>query len=179
MILSSFCWDDLKYDYYEAPSIKKDIGGWDDLQGLGIPYSSNSDTVGIDIEEALPDLPPDAVFIGRGSSAKGRVVKPRHKIKSPPSNKLNGLSLKSLGETSDTTISVGAQKTETEEIPLVFFLLPLFAGVALGYGAANKPDSGNRGLVKLGLVAGGIFTGIKIGQEYERFKRKVVAKNAR
>ncbi len=72
MILSVFNWNTLDFDYYKNDAIP-DQGGWYELQGLGIGTQSQDSGVGMDIESALPSLPSDAIYIGSGAVAKGRV----------------------------------------------------------------------------------------------------------
>lgn len=176
MILSSFNWDTLEYDYYESNGTKQDIGGWDELQGLGVSYSENSSGVGIDIEDALPDLPNDAKFIGTGKDAVGRVVKPSHKLSYVPSksvrrsrNNINSLKGNEL-------VQANAPKSNydnRESLPIVFFAIPLIAGLALGYRAGASDDNKNDKMWgKLLGAMGAVAVGVAIGREYESFKRK-------
>lgn len=73
MLLSVFNWNTLDYDYYDTPN-NSDYGGWFELQGLGIGgKESDSNGVGIDIEDALPSLPENATFAGTGPVARGRI----------------------------------------------------------------------------------------------------------
>jgi hypothetical protein len=72
MLVSVFNWNTLDFDYYQTKD-NSDYGGWFELQGLGIAKSSKESGVGIDIEDALPSLPNDAVYVGSGSVAKGRI----------------------------------------------------------------------------------------------------------
>ncbi len=72
MLVSVFNWKTLDYDYYETPEAP-DYGGWYELQGLGLGAKSTGEGVGIDIEDALPSLPGNAVFAGTGPIARGRL----------------------------------------------------------------------------------------------------------
>ena len=75
-IVSSWDWDNLRYDYYRVPG-DMSIGGWRPLTGLGVAQGgSSSKSVGVDLEAALPELPAGAVHLGFGSRAVGTVVKP-------------------------------------------------------------------------------------------------------
>lgn len=105
MILSSFDWNKLKYDYFETNKFSQDIGGWNELQGLGIQNPSNGNGLGVDIEDALPDLPSDAVFVGSGDQAIGRVVKPKHKRRNFK-NPVNGLSGFGYSLGSDSAVEI-------------------------------------------------------------------------
>lgn len=68
-------WERLDYDYYQTPE-KPDLGGWETLSGLGQPGSSNRPgALGIDIEDALPQLPKGSKKYGRGLQAKGRIMR--------------------------------------------------------------------------------------------------------
>lgn len=170
MILSSFNWKTLDYDYYETDLVNEDLGGWDDLQGLGVSYSENSNGVGIDIEDALPDLPRDATYIGSGEEAMGRVVKPAHKLKKIPIRKnykkqsLKGTDLVTLGNPTSA-------KKNDDGLPLVFFAVPLIAGLALGYRASAQTLDASAVKKLIGVMAG-VAVGVAIGREYESFKSK-------
>ncbi len=72
MLVSVFDWKTLNYDYYEING-DVDHGGWFELQGLGIGGKGSVDSVGIDIEDALPSLPSNAKYISSGKNAKGRI----------------------------------------------------------------------------------------------------------
>lgn len=75
-IVSSWDWDNLRYDYYRVPG-DMSIGGWRPLTGLGVLRGGNSSkSVGVDLEAALPELPAGAVHLGFGDRAVGMVVKP-------------------------------------------------------------------------------------------------------
>jgi hypothetical protein len=117
MILSSFDWNKLKYDYFETNKFSQDIGGWNELQGLGIQNKSNSNGLGVDIEDALPDLPSDAVFVGSGDQAIGRVVKPKHKRRNfkNPINGLSGFGY-SLGDNSGAESSIDITERLAEDV---------------------------------------------------------------
>jgi len=59
-----------------------------------------------------------------------------------------------------------------QEIPLVFFLIPLVAGAAVGYSAAKQPEETTSVMTyKLLIAAGGVAAGIAIGREYESYKK--------
>ena len=54
-------WDDLMYDYYKIPG-PRNLGGFEELDGLGRSKpQDNPNGIGIDIEDALPTLPRNAV----------------------------------------------------------------------------------------------------------------------
>ena len=72
MLVSVFNWKTLDYDYYETPETP-DYGGWYELQGLGIGTQASASGVGMDIEDALPNLPENATFAGTGPVARGRI----------------------------------------------------------------------------------------------------------
>lgn len=72
MIHSVWDWKRLRYDYYQSPT-EASIGGWKPLTGLGTPGAGPKGGVGIDIEDALPTLPPDARPVGHGIQAVGQV----------------------------------------------------------------------------------------------------------
>lgn len=75
MIHSVWDWDRLRYDYYRSPRYAS-VGGWKPLTGLGIPATPKKQVpVGVDIEDVLPVLPPDAVLIGHGVQAAGQVCR--------------------------------------------------------------------------------------------------------
>lgn len=181
MILSSFNWSKLAYDYYETQELEQDLGGWNDLQGLGIGYDGDPKSLGVDIEDALPDLPDDAEWVGEGVEAIGRIVKPAHKLKRIPSTRSKSLAKKKLDKHSLGAPPVlqqkevqqnDVEKNKSKEIPLVFFLIPLAAGGALGYSAAKQPNETlSQMSFKLLLAAGGVAAGIAIGREYESYKK--------
>lgn len=83
-------WDRLGYDYYRVPGANS-VGGWQALKGLGVREGGIRDHgVGVDIEDMLPLLPKEAVWVGRGYQAEGRVcVRNRPKLRPrPKSNQL-------------------------------------------------------------------------------------------
>lgn len=187
MILSSFNWSKLAYDYYETNQMENDLGGWNDLQGLGINYEGDPKSLGIDIEDALPDLPDDAEWVGEGVEALGRIVKPAHKLKKIPSprqvssrkKKLDNTksldkskALQGLGEPLTRQKNIAPSANKTNEIPLVFFLIPLAAGAAVGYSAAKQTEEqASTVMYKLLIAAGGVAAGIAVGREYESYKK--------
>ena len=69
-------WNKVLYDYYESPQ-KASIGGWNPLTGLGLPPPVNKtgSPIGVDIEDALPQLPRDARYVGSGPQAIGQVCR--------------------------------------------------------------------------------------------------------
>jgi hypothetical protein len=69
-------WDKVRYDYYRSDR-PASIGGWNPLTGLGIPPKVNTtgSPIGIDIEDALPELPSGAVHTGTGAQAVGQVCR--------------------------------------------------------------------------------------------------------
>lgn len=70
-------WDNLRYDYYliDGPA---NLGGFRRLDGLGLSAPrTDSKSMGIDIEDALPTLPPNARKTGSGPTAKGTIYKIR------------------------------------------------------------------------------------------------------
>lgn len=76
MIHSAWDWDQGCYHYFRSP-IPASVGGWKPLTGLGIrPRSANGASVGVHIEEALPLLPRNAVYVGSGAQAVGQLVRP-------------------------------------------------------------------------------------------------------
>jgi len=181
MILSSFNWSKLAYDYYETNELENDLGGWNDLQGLGIGYDGDPKSLGIDIEDALPDLPNDAEWVGEGVEALGRIVKPAHKLKRIPTQKTISARKKKLDSTTSldgppaergVKPNAPSPQDDVQEIPLVFFLIPLVAGAAVGYSAAKQPEETTSVMTyKLLIAAGGVAAGIAIGREYESYKK--------
>jgi len=81
MLVSVFNWNTLDFDYYQTKD-SSDYGGWFELQGLGVATKSKDIGVGVDIEDALPSLPSDAVYVGSGSVAKGRICVKRNNTQS-------------------------------------------------------------------------------------------------
>ena len=73
-VASVWNWNRLDYDYYQTPE-KDDLGGWDTLSGLGVNAGNKKNGVGIGIEDALPKLPSGSKRIGRGTQAKGRIMR--------------------------------------------------------------------------------------------------------
>lgn len=75
---SVWSWDKVRYDYYVSP-YKASVGGWNPLTGLGLPSPSpinkNGSPIGVDIEDALPPLPPNARYVGSGPRAIGQVCR--------------------------------------------------------------------------------------------------------
>jgi hypothetical protein len=81
-------WDKVRYNYYVSAQ-PASIGGWNPLTGLGLPPPINKkgSPIGVDIEEALPLLPPDAKYVGSGPQAIGQVCRrPRPQLGEVPGN---------------------------------------------------------------------------------------------
>ncbi len=93
MLVSVFNWSTLDFDYYQTKD-SSDYGGWFELQGLGVATKSKDIGVGVDIEDALPSLPSDAVYVGSGSVAKGRICVKRDD--SPRDKQVSSLDSSSL-----------------------------------------------------------------------------------
>ena len=123
MMCSVWDWHRLEYDYYSCPD-QVLLGGWKPLTGLGIRQAGNINAnqhpVGIDIEDALPDLPSNCQKVGRGTVAKGQICIIRSKA--------------TLGQ---TTASVDGQKCEVNVKPNALGFLAL--GTAIGVMSQGKP----------------------------------------
>lgn len=93
MLHSVWDWNKVRYDYYKS-DLPASIGGWNPLTGLGIPskFNKTGSPIGIDIEDALPELPESAVHTGSGPQAIGQVCRRRRG---------NALAISGLGATSD------------------------------------------------------------------------------
>jgi hypothetical protein len=70
---SSWNWDTLDYTYYNGPGAHWG-GGWKPPTPTRMRADSS---LGIHIEEALPNLPGGCTKTGRGVDAKGQIVKPQ------------------------------------------------------------------------------------------------------
>lgn len=71
-ICSSWDWNTLDYTYWECPG-EQSPGGWGPPQpGPGAPGTG----IGMHFEEGLPVLPQHCKQIGRGTDARGQVVRP-------------------------------------------------------------------------------------------------------
>jgi hypothetical protein len=123
MICSVWDWHRLEYDYYSCPEPVL-LGGWKPLTGLGIRQggnlTENSHPVGIDIEDALPDLPPNCKLVGKGTIAKGQVCIIRNKA--------------TLGQ---TTATIDGRHCNVKVRPNAFGLIAL--GTAVGIMTHGKP----------------------------------------
>lgn len=69
---SAWNWETLEYTYYQCPG-EQSIGGWTPPR-FDKPQPGQG--LGIHIEDALPSLPYGCKIIGKGSDARGQIVKP-------------------------------------------------------------------------------------------------------
>lgn len=68
-------WHRLRYNYFRVPG-QNSVGGWQPLTGLGAENRGGaSQGIGIDIERALPLLPPGSKYVGYGTQAVGRIYR--------------------------------------------------------------------------------------------------------
>tara|TARA_Y100000004_G_scaffold71226_1_gene80096 strand:+ start:216 stop:698 length:483 start_codon:yes stop_codon:yes gene_type:complete len=147
---SVFNWDTLKYDYFQIPG-KANLGGFDKLDGLGISKAAvNGGEMGIDIEDALPQLPLGSKRVGSGTQAKGRIYRP---LKTPlsrmsprriPSRALAGLGAHDGGSklvsnpvvpallAASTTLLVSRFIPKDKELLALLFFFGLTTGLGIG-----------------------------------------------
>lgn len=116
MLCSVWDWQRLEYDYYSCPD-QVLLGGWKPLTGLGIRQSGevnkNQHPVGIDIEDALPNLPANCKKVGHGTIAKGQICVIRNKV--------------TLGESASPTVPT--PECSTGPNPVGFLALGVAVGV--------------------------------------------------
>lgn len=150
-------WDKVRYNYYESPG-KASVGGWNPLTGLGLPppINKNGSPIGIDIELALPLLPPNARYVGHGPQAIGQVCR-RRPLTRPQVSGVAG----QLGASSDANktenpieiseiaafiggMSVGAFVFRHSSLALLAVTLStLLFGVSTGMNHVNRNQNGN------------------------------------
>lgn len=146
-------WDDLVYDYYKIPG-PRNLGGFEELDGLGRSKPQvNPNGIGIDIEDALPTLPRNAVRVGRGSFAKGRIYR------------LPNAGLSGLGQ---SDISEPPMKNPSEKSLLSSPWVPAFLGASAAFVASNYLKQTTTTSVIVFFL--GFGAGLGIGVEHSRWK---------
>lgn len=115
-------------------------GGWSRVGGgLGVKPGRSRRGLGISIEDALPPLPRGARYMGRGTQAKGVLVRPR------TSRGANGLAGDGNGQPG---------------FPFGKLMLGMVIGIGLG---ARGGQSANM----LGLLASSALIGYGLGKEQD------------
>lgn len=137
---SRWDWSRLEYDYFEDAE-PSSPGGWRSMTGLGLESRTRGGrgALGVSIEDALPELPTEARFVGSGMQARGIIVRPRSATDATGDD--SGLG--ALPRTEHSILGafiMGLGVTIALPLPTA---LPVFLGGAtLGYamGAAHERD---------------------------------------
>ncbi len=146
-------WDDLMYDYYSVPG-PKNLGGFEELDGLGrTKRNMSKGGMGIDIEDALPLLPPNSKRIGQGPFAKGRIYRP------------NKGALSGLGQTDDAPKTM---KHPSEKSLLSSPWVPALLGASAAFVASNYLKQSTTTSVIVFFL--GFGAGLGIGVEHSRWE---------
>lgn len=164
---SQWDWGNLRYNYYVG-SEAADPGGYQQLRGVRheVPPRNDGGLVGVDLDQVLRPLPPDARFIGTGTQAVGEIVRslrPSSRVRQPsglgtsPDAIIEPMLDEMVSASGGTNTHPGVTVEALDHLPTA---VAVTAGLTLGFGLGRSfGDTGRMfawgAAAILGLMAAG------------------------
>jgi len=174
-------WDSLNYTYFIVPNKALDAGGFGPAKGIASKEKATGTNASVAIDGLLPNLSPDACFVGIGEDAVGEVYKPdsleRRSVDvyelphTPNAAKIQDL-LNSTGARSNEGVEKQTEKEYLVERESVWEAMsPYVVGLSIGLGIYKFTQRDLRVRDVLLAWGAGVGLGLGIGSEIRKAKK--------